>query len=270
LGLPYERNCPKNIDKCGIFIVLERFLLPVELALEGFPSRAANTMKLHKTNQGFTLTEFLVAMAVSGIVMTAIYSTLRSQQKTYTKQEQIVAMQQELRAAMYLMEREIRMAGYDPTGWATAEIQTATIDTIDTIRITQDITDNAGAGHSDGDTGDTNEDITYALFDADGDGDTDLGRNDVNGVGNQAIAENIDALNFVYLDQNGTPTTSLAEIRSVQVTILARAERADRGYTNDIMYKNQQGGTIFAPLPGDTYRRKILAAEVKCRNLGLD
>jgi type IV pilus assembly protein PilW len=183
------------------------------------------------------------------------------------------------------MEREIRMAGYDPTGWATAEIQTATIDTIDTIRITQDITDNAGAGHSDGDkditdnagaghsdgdTGDTNEDITYALFDADGDGDTDLGRNDVNGVGNQAIAENIDALNFVYLDQNGTPTTSLAEIRSVQVTILARAERADRGYTNDIMYKNQQGGTIFAPLPGDTYRRKILAAEVKCRNLGLD
>jgi prepilin-type N-terminal cleavage/methylation domain-containing protein len=82
LGLPYERNCPKNIDKCGIFIVLERFLLPVELALEGFPSRAANTMKLHKTNQGFTLTEFLVAMAVSGIVMTAIYSTLRSQQKT--------------------------------------------------------------------------------------------------------------------------------------------------------------------------------------------
>ena len=242
-------------------------MLPGKVDLERFPSRAANAMKLHKTNQGFTLTEFLVAMAVSSIVMTASYSTLHSQQKTYTKQEQIVAMQQELRAAMYLMEREIKMAGYDPTGWATAEIQTATIDT---IRITKDITDNAGTGHSDGDTGDTNEDITYALFDADGDGDTDLGRNDVNGVGNQTIAENIDALNFVYLDQNGTPTTSLAEIRSVQITILARAERADRGYTNNIMYKNQQGGTLFAPLPGDTYRRKILAAEVKCRNLGLD
>ncbi|UCF72418.1 MAG: hypothetical protein JSW35_09570 [Deltaproteobacteria bacterium] len=46
--------------------------------------------------------------------------------------------------------------------------------------------------------------------------------------------------------------------------------RADRGYTNNIMYRNQQRGTIFAPLPGDTYRRKILAAEVKCRNLGID
>lgn len=224
-------------------------------------------MKLRTSNQGFTITECLVAMAISGIVITAIYSTLYSQHNTYSKQEQIVAMQQRLRAAMYFMEREIRMAGYDPTGLAVAGIQTANSNT---IRITEDITDDAGTGDPDGDTGDTNEDITYALFDADGDGDTDLARNDVNAAGNQTIAENIDALDFVYLDQNGTPTATLSEIRSVQISVVARAERPDRGYTYNNTYKNQRGHTIFIPLAGDTYRRKLLTAEVKCRNLGLE
>jgi len=224
-------------------------------------------MKPPRSNPGFTIIECLVTMAISGIVIAAIYSTLYSQQKTHVTQEQIVAMQQNLRAAMYLMKKEIRMAGYDPTGSALAGIQIANTNS---IRITRDITDDAGTGGPDGDTGDANEDVTYALLDADGDGDTDLGRNDVNGVGTQTIAENIDALNFVYLDQNRTPTASLSEIRSAQISLVARAERADPAYTNSNVYENQQGDTIFAPLPGDAYRRKFLTAEVRCPNLGLE
>lgn len=224
-------------------------------------------MKHSLSNQGFTLTELLVAMTISGIVAAGIYSTFYSQQKSYTTQEQVAAMQQNLRGAMFLLEREVRMAGHDPTGEATAGLVTAQTNS---LRFTMDLTDDTGTGSPDGDIGDVNEDITYALFDADGDGDNDLGRDDVNGSGNNIVAENIDALDFVYLNKDGDPTATLSEIRSVQISVLARAGRVDPGYTNSNVYENQRGDTIFTPPAGDNYRRKLLTAEVKCRNLGLD
>ena len=191
--------------------------------------------------------------------MAGIYSAYYSQQKSYITQEQVVAMQQNLRVAMYYMEREIRMAGCDPTENAGAGIQTAGSNS---IRFTLDITDDAGTGGADGDTNDTNEDITYSLADNDGDGDNDLERS------SNLIAENIDALDFVYLDANGAITATLANIRSVQITLVARTGRVDPGYTNNTSYNNQQGTTIYTAL-NDNFRRKLLTAEVKCRNLGL-
>ncbi len=224
-------------------------------------------MKLRISNQGFTLTELLVAMVISGVVAAGIYSTFYSQQKSYMTQEQVAAMQQNLRGAMHLLGRDIRMAGYNPTGWATTGIQTADAAS---IRFTRDITNDAGTGVPDGDTGDPNEDITYALVDLDGDGDTDLGRNDANGGGNHQIAENIDALNFIYLDKDGNPTSTLSEIRAVQVSVLARTDRRDQGYQNTNVYENQQGTSVFTPPAGDGFRRRLLTEEFKCRNLGLD
>ena len=64
--------------------------------------------------QGFTLTELLVAMAMVGIVMAAVYSTYKSQQDTYVAQEQVAEMQQNLRASLYRMTRDLRMAGFNP------------------------------------------------------------------------------------------------------------------------------------------------------------
>jgi type IV pilus assembly protein PilW len=223
------------------------------------------------TDQGFTLIEILLALAISGVVMAGVYSAYYSQQKSYVTQEQVVAMQQNLRAAMYYMEREIRMAGCDPTEDAGAGIQTAGSNS---IRFTLDIHDGVDndsdgrvdeseeAGNVDGDTDDANEDITYSLADNDGDGDNDLGRN------NNLIAENIDALDFVYLDANGATTATLANIRSVQITLVARTGRGDPGYTNNTVYRNQQN-TIILLAQNDNFRRKLLTAEVKCRNLGL-
>ena len=59
-----------------------------------------------------TLIELLVAMAISAILIAAIYRTFISQQKTYTVQEQVVDMQQNARVAINRMMREIRMAGF--------------------------------------------------------------------------------------------------------------------------------------------------------------
>jgi len=211
-------------------------------------------------NEGFTLTELLVAIVISGIVMTSIYSAYYSQQKSFIAQEQVVAMQQNLRAGMDLLEREIRMAGYDPAGTSDAGIAPGADSAI--INITEDL-------DGDGLTSGSNEDITYSLYDSGSDGDTDLGRD--TGGGNQLLAENIDALNFVYLDENGTPlATPVAtpgNIRSIQIAIVARTGRRDPGYTNNKTYQNFQGTTIYTA-PGDNFRRKLLMAEIQCRNLG--
>ena len=224
-------------------------------------------MRAVRSNQGFTLVELLVTLVVSGVVLAGICSTFYSQQTAYLNQEQIIAMQQNLRVAIYNMEREIRMAGHDPNGDAGAGIVTANATS---IRIAQDLTGNGGTGDPDKDVGDPGENITYSLQDADGDGDMDLVRNDHNGAGIQMIAEDIDALNFVYLDQEGDPTTTLANIRSVQITVLAKTGLPSRGYVNKTPYQNQQGDPIFIPLSGDHFRRRLLTAEVKVRNLGLE
>lgn len=216
-----------------------------------------------RDKQGFTLMELLVAMAMAGIVMGSVFSVYYSQQKSYVVQEEVSGMQQNLRAALYLMAKEIRMAGCDPTGTAGAGITTAGANS---ISFTLDLRGKDPDDPPDGDTGDANENITYTLYDFGGDGDTDLGRD--TGSGNSPVAENIDAINFVYLDGSGNPTASLSQIRSVQITIVARTGRKIRGYTDNNTYTNLQGATIFGPA-GDNVRRVRLATNVKCRNLGL-
>ena len=218
--------------------------------------------------KGFTLIELLVAMTVGLVVMAGVSMTFRSQQKSYLLQEQMAAMQQNLRAAMYHMEREIRMAGCDPNKTASAQFVTANATS---ITFTQDIRGLPEGSQPDGDTDDPNENITYSL-----NGD-ELRRNDPNGIGDQVIADNMSALNFVYLRQDGTRidddgagnvTLGIPQIRSVEITLVARTGRGDRGFQNNTVYTNQVGDTIFGPA-GDNNRRKLLTTWIKCRNLGL-
>jgi len=64
------------------------------------------------TNKGFTIVELLVAMTISLVVMGAITYTFKSQQNSYIVQTQVSSMQQNLRAAMYMLTQDIQMAGY--------------------------------------------------------------------------------------------------------------------------------------------------------------
>lgn len=184
------------------------------------------------------------------------------------------------------------MAGYDPSREADAKIFAA-VD--NTIQFTMDIAggdtdgvDNDGDGFVDeadeaafGDgaivVGD-GEEITYVHYDSDGDGNNDaLGRNPGSGI--QLLAENIDALNFVYLDADGgdlgspVPMPKRQAIRTVQITLVARADFRDQDYNNNMQYENQNpkpgGPDVIYTAPGDGYRRKRLTTQIRCRNLGL-
>jgi len=234
---------------------------------------------MRNNHKGFTLIELLVAMTVGLVVMAGVSMTFRSQQKSYLLQEQMAAMEQNLRAAMFHMEREIRMAGCDPNQSASAQFVTANATS---ITFTQDLRGTTEGSLPDGDTNDPNENITYYLNDIDGDGFGDeLRRNDANGNGigvplDATIADNISALNFVYLRQDGARiddgagnvTVSIPQIRSVEITLLARTGRGDRGFQNNTSYTNRPGDPIFGPA-GDNRRRKLLTTCIKCRNLGL-
>ena len=209
------------------------------------------------SNKGVTLIELMIAMTIFLLVLGAIYSTFQSQHKSYLMQEEVAAMQQNMRTAMFYMTKEIRMLGCDPTGNAGAGIVTANGDS---ISFTEDIRGDTDGSDPDGATNDPNESIAYALS------DNNLVRN--TGGGNQVVAENIDVLDFVYLDADGNTTATLTDIRSVEITIVARTGRALRVTKDNNLYYNQQGTQILGA-QNDNFSRKSMTTFIKCRNLGI-
>jgi type IV pilus assembly protein PilW len=213
-------------------------------------------IKSKSLEEGFTLVELLMVVVMVGVILSAVYSTYLSQQKTYIIQDQVAAVQQNIRAAMSFMDREVRMAGCDPSGNTGAGMLTAGTNT---LQFSMDITDTAGTGRFDGvitAAAPAEESVTYDLAGG------NLTRNGV------VIAENIDVLDFAYLNSSRVETTSLALIRSIQISILARAGNTDRDYTNSNIYRNKQNRVIFGPA-NDNFRRRLLSMEIKSRNLGL-
>jgi type IV pilus assembly protein PilW len=162
---------------------------------------------------GFTLVELLVAMAISGIVLTAFYAVFDNLQSSSLQQVEIANMQQNQRGALAIMEREFRMIAADRG--LTGQFR---VTDIRRYNITQPGTtatpDNSAAGSpilrftvdldNDGLLG-ANETVTYLLYDRDGDpaNGFDLARsvfNAGNGLVRQRdlLAESIDAIEFAY------------------------------------------------------------------------
>jgi len=226
------------------------------------------------SDQGFTIVELLIALVVSLLALGAIYSTFLNQQKSYQVQEETAAMHQNIRAAMFYMQREIRMAGCDPVGSANARIITADRNK---IRFTEDVVGNNPGDDPEGNTDDPNEDITYSVS-----GNNLVRENVLLGGGAQTVAENIDAIDFVYLDGASPPNVlndyaglggsvspaNIGQIRSVEVTIVARTERPLMASQNSRVYSNQRGTPIFNS-PSDNVSRRRLTTSIRCRNLGL-
>src|SRR3990172_4023756 len=66
--------------------------------------------------RGFTLAEFLVAIALVGLIMTGLLTFMMSGNQTYVTGSNQIEAQQAARVALARMVREIRGAGYNPTG----------------------------------------------------------------------------------------------------------------------------------------------------------
>ncbi len=146
--------------------------------------------KISNNSGGFTLLELLIAIAIFSIAMTTLFSVFASQNKSYTTQIQVVDMQQNARAALYIMEREIRMAGYlgfDTTNLTQGSSNAGiTVAQANQLRFSMDIDSNDSVA-------DPNEDITYFL-----NADNNLIRRDNFTNIDSILAYDIQAIGFAY------------------------------------------------------------------------
>ncbi len=181
---------------------------------------------------GFTLVELLIYMAIFVVVLGSMYSIMISNTRSYSSQENRVEMTQDLRAAMNLMVRAIRMAGCNPedidnVGFVDEADAEDRYDTdADSIHFTMDI-------DADGSIANT-ENINYYRDNVDG---IDKIMRRTGGGGVQPVAENITALTFSYRfadGDTGTPdetdadtTNDLDDIRSVQISITGQTATQD-------------------------------------------
>ncbi|MGE4545159.1 MAG: PilW family protein [Pedobacter sp.] len=69
-------------------------------------------MTFWKNHQGFSLVEIMVAMVIMGVVVGAVYSTFINTQKHAYTQEEVVEVQQNLRAGLDFLVKDIRMAEF--------------------------------------------------------------------------------------------------------------------------------------------------------------
>ena len=224
-----------------------------------------------RKNAGFTLIEILIALAISGILLGGVSTQFISQQESYQAQDQVVEMQQNLRAGISYMTKELRMAGYDPYSSGTAGIEAAnSTSVVFTYVADDDGLDNDNAdGDNDTSTGADEpgelQTVTFDLYDAYGDGDNDIGRQVGNSASTKrAIAENIENLEFRYLDAAGVVTTDLDKIKTVQISLLSRVGKPDRKFSNTMAYTSASGNN-WGPY-NDGFRRRFQIVTIYLRN----
>ena len=207
-------------------------------------------------NKGFTLTELMIAMAVGSIIMAVIYSTYQAQQKSYTTQQVAVEMQQNIRAAISLMKREIRMAGYDPL--AADGVDNDAANGVD------DPGESSGAGilsaagnfiqfsfdnNANSVTTDSNESLTYGFtagdIDSDGiadDGAESLNRVDAGGGTTETIAYDIQAVAFAYaFDDDGD---GQLEVTPGNGNVIWAMDADDDGWLDTALDDNDDGAAL--------------------------
>lgn len=62
----------------------------------------------HLTRRGFTLVELLIALILLGVVTTAFYRSLTTNQRVFQKQTQVMDLQQNMRTAAAILPQELR------------------------------------------------------------------------------------------------------------------------------------------------------------------
>jgi type IV pilus assembly protein PilW len=187
------------------------------------------------TNErGFSLMELLVAVGLGMVILGSVASTFITQTRVYNAQEQVNEMQQSARAAMDLISREIKLAGYKPTGTSITGVSYSTT----SLRIRADLN---GDGVIDDNS---DEHLIFAL----NSGTSQVTRTyGATGATPQVISNNVSAFTFNYLDSSGVATTTEADIRQLSLSITARTAKPDPSYPTNGGYRTFTLSTTITP-----------------------
>jgi type IV pilus assembly protein PilW len=240
-----------------------------------FLNRAmTNTDKGENANKrGFTLVELLMTIAISGLIIAALFSFYWTQQDTAEAQRDVAIIQQDVRGAMEVLAKDIRMAGYDPLTKNNGAGFIAQSVGADAFFLYGGTTQCLPGGSSCSRADDITTDALRIAFSGDMNGDGEVKNIDANhpqeqiayayntsgvcanigclqrftpgGVGAnvwQNMAEHIDGVEFLYHLRDGTSAIApspaeLRDIRAVTVSILARSTYGKKGFTNNESYR---------------------------------
>jgi type IV pilus assembly protein PilW len=226
-----------------------------------------------KTQTGFSMIELLIAIAISSILITLMSGTYYLYSNVSQTQDRVVSVNQKLRSVIYLLERDLLMAGFDSdptnpagTGFSSAQNNSMTFTFVEN----SDGIDNDG----DGTTDEVNEletvDYTFSSntifredsqsIDSDSDGTIDP----------DVLANDIEAVEFYYTLEDGSQSTSvnagnLDKIRSVTVSVLGRSQFNAKNFNDNTQYTTPSGAS-FGPF-NDSFVRRLLTTTVSCRNI---
>jgi type IV pilus assembly protein PilW len=159
---------------------------------------------------GFTVVETLLALTIGGLITGSLIQLCITQPQLSEAQDTRRDMVQNARVALEVMTRELRMAGYNPTGANFDGVTYAPTQ----LHLRADLN---GDGATDG----PDEDIRYT-YNAE---TQQIMR--VDRTGQEPLAEHIQALTLTGLDAQGRPTTVSTHIRQLRITLTARAAAVD-------------------------------------------
>ena len=259
-----------------------------------------------KTNreQGISLVELMIVTALLGLVMAGMYNMFVHQQKSYTVQDHVSAMQQNARVGLEYMVKDIRMAGYIPEGIPFDSFDPP----LPTPQKPAPAVDVAGQPFTDGDDEAIEEaTATSIAFQADIDNDarTETVRYALNGTdltlevwewnpatsswgsstGAQTIAENIENLAFTYvvladdygvnndLDDDGNEgADEEGELKTWNFGTDGALGNAQRRHIRQVSItmnaRAENKDPVYTdPVAGDHYRRRALTSNINLRNI---
>ena len=179
----------------------------------------------NKKENGFSLIELMVALAISTLALTAIYSVFNSITKSSTRNEVAAEVLQSLRTSLGFMEQDIRMAGLDRFATAHAGVEQATETS---FRFTADRNMDGLINEADLSNGIQEADLERITYTYDG-ANKRLRQCLSEGTPQASwdtVAEHVENFQFQFFDndenQLSFPITDLTAIRSVAVSLTVR------------------------------------------------
>ena len=172
--------------------------------------------------EGHSLVEVLIAIAVMTLLMAATLSLLQSGLVAAGWGSGRVEAQQAVRTALERMARELREAGYDP---ASAGLEAVIVAEPARVVFQRDLNGN-------GVIDPTHERVTYVLRA----GESTL-RRDAGG-GAQPIAEGVRRFTLSYFDAHGLPASDPAHIASVRIELETGKTRPEATMATQVMLRN--------------------------------
>ncbi len=219
-------------------------------------------MKKINHEAGMTLIEIMVSLVISSFVIAGIYGVYTIQQRSYTVQEQVAEMQQRLRSAFDLIERDIRMAGHNPADESVCandkKIITAEKQKIIFNACNLDKDDNDGLYKDYEITVEFKKDVRELHLTRD---------KDMDGSNSMPIAYDVDDFLFTYLKKDLSATSDLKEIRYVRMAMLVRSTYPDQKHIDTLQYTLDSGHT-WGPA-NDNYHRRLLVTTILVRNMAV-